>query len=96
MNNAKYALIIATGKWPSRLHGDDRNYHTAINNVNTRSVPLKCVETLAENVWLIELKDGLQALSSILHEMVDWSIQTRVLFLDNKPDWAEYSPPQKT
>jgi hypothetical protein len=90
MNSAKVALVIASKNSTDQPFSPDRAYHSLVNNIRTTNPPLEGIESIAENVWQIDLSNGLKALSCILEGAIEWKVPVRVLFLDDVPNWSNH------
>jgi hypothetical protein len=90
MNNAKFALIIAAPlKSPTAIE-PTRYYNTFLNNIRLHTPPLKGIESLSDNAWQIDLRNGLDTFQTIIHEAKGWLVSLRVLFVEDAPDWIKY------
>jgi hypothetical protein len=92
MTSGKFALVIATNAGPPNQAFQDHSYNAFLRNMRTPTPPLEGVETLAENVWQIDIDSGLNSLARIIQEAKTWSIPLRVLFFETAPDWSKCPP----
>lgn len=96
MNNAKFALLIAETHRKDASRAPSESWKNL--QLNWRSALPKDEEThrLTENVWLIQLNNGLLVLAGLVQAMKDYSIPFRVLFFEDAPDWIKYPPAANT
>ena len=94
MNSAKFALVIATKMKADTDLTEGRSYHTFLGNIRHHTPPLEGIEAISENVWQIDLSNGLYALSQIISEARGWQVPVRVLFFEHSPHWSKH-PPEK-
>ena len=92
MNNAKLVLIVASKIRADESFDEGNAWHNFLRNIRTHMPPLEGVESLAENVWQIDLTNGLKGLSEILREAIAWKVPIRVLFFEEAPVWLKYPP----
>jgi hypothetical protein len=92
MKNATFALVIAERlDTPGKDLGPDA-WSTFLATTREYVPKMKGVQQIHENVWVIPLRDGL----SNFDKLVGWARYTggttRVLFLEEIPDWVRVQP----
>jgi len=92
MNNAKFSLLIAETHRPDATRALSNAWQNL--QLNWKSALPKDEEKsrLTENVWLIQLDNGLPVLAGLVQAMKDYSIPVRVLFFEDEPTWIKYPP----
>jgi hypothetical protein len=92
MNNAKFALAVATKLSNQTEHIEFYSYNKFLEAIRHKIPPLAGTEAISENVWQIHLENGLFSLAEILNEAKGWRIPVRVLFFEYEPDWIKHPP----
>ena len=94
---AKFALVIAARPdfHNPRLVEPERCWREFLSDMRARETLCKGFARIHENVWQIDLNDGMPLLAYLLEKAVHNSIPLHSLFLDGEPDWIKYPPDAK-
>ena len=89
---SQFVLLIAKkpGFHPSHCTDPDGAWREFLSVAQSIAAPQKGVETLAENIWQIELNAGLLLLADIVRAACRLNIPTCSLVLPQTPDWVKY------
>jgi hypothetical protein len=93
---AKYAFVVA--ERPNYdpaggVHDPAKNWSDFL--VNIQNVPRRPegIETIHDNIWLLQLSNGLPFLAELIRWGGAYQIAIRILFLAEVPNWLQYPSP---
>jgi hypothetical protein len=92
MNNSKFALLIAEKPQPAVGIVPETKWKEFLGSIQGKLPTVEGIQNYHDNVWLIPLKNGMPFLT----HLYDWShslqIPTRILFLEDAPEWIKDPP----
>jgi len=91
--NAKFAIVIANAPKYATVGVERQTWNSFLESLPQIETPIPGVERPTENLWQIDLQNGLLGLSKIIAESANHQIPIRLLFLDDAPDWILFPPP---
>jgi len=95
--NVKFALLVASKPpYNPMTNPQELAYIDFLNNMPRIEQPPPDTEKIHDNVWLIPLSTGMPFLSSLCVYAKAWNVPHRILFLDEKPEWIKWPPPDET
>jgi hypothetical protein len=92
MSNAKFALLVAETQRKDATRATSDSWKNLRLNWRHALPPDEEKYRLTENVWLIQLDNGLPALAGLVQGMKDYSVPIHVLFLEDAQGWIKYPP----
>src|ERR1700722_14996664 len=68
------------------------NWQHFVGNIKQNTIPPEGTQTIHDNIWLIELSNGLPFLTKLIEWGESYSVSIRILFLAEAPTWIKYPP----
>jgi hypothetical protein len=90
--NQQPTLALVVAEIPKGKRGFDRrtNWQDFVTNVENNVYLPEGTQAIHDNIWLIQLSNGLPFLAEILKWSRPSEVTIRILFLQETPAWLEY------
>jgi len=97
VTDAKFAFVVAEKQKYTPATGADyeKNWLNFVGNIRQNTRQPEGTQTIHDNIWLIELSNGLPFLAELIRWADSYSVPIRILFLEEAPTWIKYPPDAK-